>query len=112
MNVAQGQCPDEATQQIFLNLVDNFTELHLRILKTFQAPTPPPNVNMTSLGAVLVYNLPELAGNQALCTHIWQDPYRNGLVNTDRIDASMTGTGLSAERTTSFGDQFLQFISS
>lgn len=41
-NIAIGQAPEEALQHLFLDFVDSLTEIHLRILKLFQAPSPHP----------------------------------------------------------------------
>ncbi len=110
LNVAKGQAPDEALQNVFLNLIDSFTELHLRILKVFQAPSPPPSMSMGGLGSVLEHNIPELRGNRELYDQLWKDLYSRGLVNTDHLHVTMTGHGLGQKRTTGIGDAFLKFI--
>lgn len=110
INVAKGQAPDEALQNVFLNLVDSFTELHLRILEVFQAPAPPPNMSMGGLSSVLEHSMPELRGNRELYDQLWKDLYSRGLVNTDGLHVTMTGRGLREKRTTGIGDAFLKFI--
>lgn len=110
LNVAKGQAPDEALQNVFLNLVDSFTELHLRILKVFQSPSPPPSVSMGGLSLVLEHNIPELRGNREIYDQLWKDLYSRGLVNTDGLHVTMTGHGLGQKRTTGIGDAFLKFI--
>ena len=57
MNIATGQATEEAMQHLFLNFVDTLTELHIRILMLFQAPTPPPNMSMSGLSSVLEHNM-------------------------------------------------------
>lgn len=109
-NVAKGQAPDETLQHIFLNLVDSFTELHIRILKLFQAPNPPSSLGMGGLGNVLEHNMPELRGNRELYDQIWTDLYSRGLVNTQQMHITMSGPGLAQKRTTPMGDAFLTFI--
>lgn len=110
INVAKGQAPDEAVQHVFLNLVDSFTELHLRILKVFQAPTSPPGMSMGGLSSVLEHNIPELRGNRELYDQLWKDLYSRGLVNTDGLHMTMSGSGLNQKRTTGIGEAFLKFI--
>jgi hypothetical protein len=110
INVAKGQAPDEALQNVFLNLVDSFTELHLRILKVFQAPSPPPSMSMGGLSSVLEHNIPELRGNRELYDQLWKDLYSRGLVSTDGLHVTMSGHGLAQKRTTGLGDAFLKFI--
>jgi hypothetical protein len=110
INVANGQAPNEALQNVFLNLVDSFTELHLRILKVFQAPSPPPSMSMGGLSMVLEQNIPELSGNRELYDQLWKDLYSRGLVNTDGLHVTMTSNGLGQKRTTGIGDTFLTFI--
>lgn len=109
-NIATGQAPEEAMQHIFLNFVDTLTELHIRILRLFQAPTPPPNMSMGGLSSVLEHNMPEMRGRRELYDQLWKDLYTRGLVNTDSMHTTMTGNGLGQKRTTGLGDAFLSFI--
>ena len=112
LNVATGQAPDDTLQHIFLNLVDALTEQHLRVLKVFQSPTPPPGMSMGGLGHVLEHNIPELRRRQDLYIQLWVDLYARGLVNTERLNVTMSGNGLAAKRTTDLGDAFLHFVAS
>lgn len=111
VNVAQGHAPEEAIQHLFLDFVDSLTELHLRILRVFQAPTPPPGLGMGGLSNVLEHHIPELLGRRELYDQFWKDIYSRGLVNTDGLHVTMTGNGLAQKRTTGLGDAFLTFIS-
>lgn len=110
LNVAKGQGPDEALQNVFLNLVDSYSELHLRILKLFQSPTPPPGMSMGGLSNVLEHNIPELNGRREMYDQLWKDLYSRGLVSTEGLHVTMTGHGLGEKRTTETGDAFLRFI--
>lgn len=49
VNIATGQGPEEAIQHMFLDFIDSLSEMHLRILKIFQAPVPPNNMRMGGL---------------------------------------------------------------
>jgi hypothetical protein len=111
INTATGQAPEEALQHMFLDFVDSLTEIHLRILKLFQAPTPPSNMSMGGLSSVLEFNMPELKGRRDIYDQFWRDLYSRGLVNTDGLHTTMTGHGLGEKRTTGLGDAFLSFIS-
>ena len=110
LNVAKGGAPEEAIQHIFLNLVDILTELHLRILRVFYAPAPPPGMRMGGLSSVLEHNIPELRGRRELYDQLWKDLYVRGLVNTEGLHTTMSGNGLTQKRTTELGDTFLTFI--
>lgn len=110
-NAARGQSPDEALEHLFLDFIDSLSDLHIRILRLFQAPTPPPNMGMGGLSSVLEHNMPELRGHRDLYDQFWRDLYSRGLVNTDGLHTTMSGGGLGQKRTTSIGDQFLRFIS-
>lgn len=110
MNVATGQAPEEALQHLFFDFVDSLTDLHLQILKIFQAPTPPPNMSAGGLSNVLEHNLPKLQGRRNIYDQFWRDLYSRGLVNTDGLHMTMTGGGLAQKRTTDLGDAFLSFI--
>lgn len=111
MNIATGQAPEETMQHLFLNFVDTLTELHIQILKLFQAPTPPPNMGTGGLSSVLEHNMPNLRGRRDLYDQLWKDLYSRGLVNTDVMHTTMSGDGLVQKRVTSLGDAFLAFIS-
>lgn len=110
IHVATGQAPDEAVQHLFLGFVDSLTELHLRILKIFQAPATPENISVGGLSHVLEFNVPELRGRRDIYDQFWRDLYSRGLVNTDGLHTTMTGSGLASKRTTGLGDAFLEFI--
>lgn len=109
-NIAMGQAPDEAMQHIFLNLIDTFTELHIQILCVFQSPEPPKGLSMGGLSSVLEANLPSLRGRPELYAQLWKDLYSRGLINTEGLNTTMSGSGLGQKRTTSLGDSFLRFI--
>lgn len=110
VNVATGQAPEEAIQHMFFDFVDSLTELHLRILKVFQAPETPNNISMGGLSHVLEHNIPELRGRRGIYDQFWRDLYSRGLVSTDGLHVTMTGQGLASKRTTELGDAFLNFI--
>lgn len=110
LHVAKGQAPDEAIQHLFFNFVDSFTELHLRILKVFQSPTPPPSMSMGGLSDVLEFNIPELRGRREIYDQFWQDLHSRGLVRTGGLHMTMSGNGLAQKQTSGLGDAFLQFI--
>lgn len=110
-NIATEQGPEEAMQHLFLNLVDALTVLHIQILQLFQNPTPPPNMSMGGLSSVLEHNMPDMRGRRDLYDQLWKDLYLKGLVNTDGMNTTMSGSGLGQKRTTVLGDEFLKFIS-
>ena len=110
INVARGQAPDETVQHLLLSFVDSLSEMHLRILKVFHAPSPPPGLSMGGLGDVLEYNIPELRGRQDLYRQLCRDLYADGLFNTENIGVTMSGNGLTQRRTTGLGETLLQFI--
>ena len=111
LNIAKGQGPEEAIQHIYLDFVDALTELHLRILKVFQAPLPPEGISIGGLSNVLEYNIPDLKGRRDLYDLLWKDLHSRGLVRTDSLHATTSGTGLRQKQTSKFGDEFINFIS-
>lgn len=110
IHVAKGQAPDEAIQHLFFNFVDSLTELHLQILRVFQLPAPPPSMSMGGLANVLEFNIPELRSRRDIYDQFWRDLYSRGLVNTEGLHVTMSGSGLAQKRTSGLGDAFLQFI--
>lgn len=111
LNVAMGQSPHEALQHMFLEWTDTLSVLHLQILKLFQRPTPPPSLSMGGLSSVLEYNMPQLQGQARIYNQVWRDLYSRGLINTEGLNVTMSGRGLSEKRTSEIGDAFLAFIS-
>lgn len=111
INVACGQSPDETVQHILLSMVDQLSEMHLRILKIFHDPVPPPGLSIGGLDSVLQHNIPELRGQRELGDKLWKDLYGNGLINTDSMHVTMSNNGLAQRRTTSLGEALLNFIS-
>lgn len=110
LNIATGQAPEEIVQHLLLSFVDQLSEMHLRILKVFSAPAPPPGLSVGGLGSVLEDNIPELRGRRELYDQLWRDLYSRGLVNTDGLHVTMSGNGLTQRRTTGLGEALLQLI--
>lgn len=111
LNIATGQAPEDALQHMFFRWIDSMSPLHLRILKFFQAPTPPPNISMGGLAHVLEQNMPELRAKRHIYDQVWKDLYANGLTSTESLHVTMTGQGLGQKRTSDLGDAFIAFIS-
>lgn len=111
VNVAKGQSPDEAVQDILLGLVDQFSELHLRVLKVLHSPTVPETWDMGGLETVLQLNIPSLTGQRELTLKIVKDLFNNGLIKSDIIGMTLTGAGLRAQQTTIFGVALIKLIS-
>lgn len=105
---------------LFLDFIDSFTVLHLKILILFDDPEEWAEENdhqftnwMTGgLSDVLEHAYPELSGEGAFYEAVWKDLYNKGLLNTREINATMTGHGLMASRTTDLAKEFIEFIKS
>lgn len=115
-NSAGQAASSSVEQQMFLSFIDDFNEWHIKLLKLFENPTktfgPILHVFSTGLSNLIEDNFPELKNQRELYDVVWHDLYRRGLVNTEQLHSSMTGSGLTAKRTTAFGDRFLRFITS
>jgi hypothetical protein len=111
LNVAKGQSPDEALQHMFLDFVDSLSELHLRILRLFQAPPPSSSVSMAGLNFVLEQNIPELRGRREVYDQFWNDLRSRGLVDTVGLHTTASARDLEMKHTSNLGDAFLKFIS-
>jgi hypothetical protein len=119
LNAALPGSPDSSTQLMFISFVDRFTEWHIRILALFSDPpgwarkngTAFPEIMAGGLSHILFNAFPELKDREPFYRQLWTDLNASGLINTPSIGGTMTWSGLLAKRTTSFGDQFLRFIS-
>ena len=110
IHIALGEGPDETFQHILLGFIDEFSEMHFRILAFARSPIAPADIMMGSLASVLEDNLPTLRGQKTLYQQIWSDLYTRGLVNTEGLNGSMSGNGLSQSRTSPIGETLLNFI--
>lgn len=118
LNAALPHPPDQALQHIFVDLVDTFTEWHIRILELFHNPgawfdrhgVSNPSLGMGGLSHVLCAAFPELREQRPFYDQIWKDLYTRGLVNTEILHVTMSGQGLAQRRTSDMGAAFLAFI--
>ncbi len=117
LNAGLPSPPEEALQQMFLNLVDTYTVWHLRLLKLFHnverwaldSSQELPEIT-GSLAKILESAYPSLHSQRTLYDQVWKDLYQGGLVNVDSLHTMMSGQGLKARRTSELGAQFLKFI--
>lgn len=110
LNIAVGQSTDETVQHLLLSFIDDLTEMHLRILKTFHHPVVPPGLSMGGLSSVLEHCIPDLANRRDIYDQLWKDLYARGLVNTEGLHVTMSGSGLASRRTTGLGEALLKLI--
>lgn len=119
LNSALPNSPDETKRQIFVRLIDDFTEWHLRILDVF---TDPPawfqsrgrsvaeQMLAGSLMRVLKDAYSEAEEHQDLLDLIAKDLHRRGLMGPDGLRAMISARGATSKNTTTLGDEFLTFI--
>lgn len=110
-NIASGKAPEESLQQIFLEYIDVFSDLHVQLLKFFQQPPDTSNVMMGALSSVIEQGMPNLRDKRQVYGQVWNDLVARGLVDNVGLQVMMTGQGLAGKRTTALGDAFLDFIS-
>lgn len=118
-NSALPSCPADDYRQLFLNFVDVCTVSHIKLLTVFNHPRAwldqkgikTPNWISGSLSSVIDLALPELRGHQEIRDSIWKDMYQRGLVSTDSLNSSLSSDGMLAKRTTSLGEQLINFLS-
>lgn len=110
-NIASGKAPEESLQQIFLEYIDAFSDLHVQILKFFQQPPDTSNVMMGALSSVIEKGMPAMRGKGQVYGQVWNDLVARGLLDNVGLQVMMTGQGLAGKRTTVLGDAFLDFIS-
>lgn len=104
---------DEEKLIIFMDLLDKYTISHIKILKFFYNPKQFIGSNgssymMGSPTTILFQTYPEL--DNQMFKKIYNDLYVDGMVNTENLNITMTGSGMVAKRTTLLGDDFLRFI--
>lgn len=123
VNSALPNSPDDDTQQIFLNLVDTFTQLHLKILKFLKNPpqggiplkTGNTYIHLSALPDAIEQTYPELKGRYDFYYQIIKDLSDRGFVNMSASDTThdmATMQGIPSTQVTGLGAEFLAFIES
>ena len=110
INIALGDTPDETYQHLLLGFVDQFTEMHFRLLAFAKEPRPPAGMSMGGLSSVLEDNIPDLRGQATLYNQLWKDLSTRGLVNTESLNGMISGNGLSQGRLTPIGVTLMKLI--
>jgi hypothetical protein len=119
VNSALPGAPEIAEQQMFISLVDRFTEWHLRLLKLIQNPKGNEKVRdgyrpaiSGSLSQLIEVAFPELVGRRDLYDQVWADLAAAGMHRSGSLQTMMSTDGPLQKRTTEIGDRFLRFIES
>jgi len=119
VNAARGIDIEEDLQLLFLNLVDSFTILHLRILTYLNNPQKwlqdhglILNLVMGAISSGLELAFPELKDQRYIYDPIVQDLYNRGLqhINKSSLHAMVGTTGMTESRTTELGKKFLRYL--
>ena len=106
---------DETTILIFLNLIEEYTDLHMIILNFFSNPLKFETVKNSTLSMgspmTLFYNeYPHFKIKQGLISLINNKLYLDGLLISNSLNATMTVDGAKGKQTSDLGDQFLEFF--
>ena len=122
LNVAAGRSSDEDEQAMFLAYIETLTGWHIRMLKFFEAPMRMAagcgaRTDYSFAGALaqpLEEVYPDLRGRRDFYDQITRDLAARGFLNSspEVLHTMMTGSGMSAKRTTDMADRFLAFITS
>jgi hypothetical protein len=119
VNSARGVDIEENLQLLFLNMVDELTPLHLRVLKYFDSPRKwfeehgiKFSIYMGGASSGLEAALPELQGKRDVYDTLVMDLYNRGILNHDKttIHTGMTEATILESRTTELGNRFLRYI--
>ena len=118
INIALRQAPEIAYQQMFLEIIERFTDWHILLLELFQDPREWqqkhnikfPVLMAGGLSHIIEHAFPELASKREFYRQVSKDLFSAGLTNTESTGGTMTWDGVLSKRTTDFGDAFLKFI--
>jgi len=119
INTAMGDAPDKTKSQIFLNQLDNLTVWHIKILNYIHGPKewfkmsgePLPTYAIGAVSTGILAAFPGLKDEEEFLSIIWNDLAAAGFISKVNLNMTM-GEGMFSERTTQFGNEFLEFISS
>jgi hypothetical protein len=120
LNNVCGRAPVLSMQQMFINYIDTFTVWHIKLLDLFSDPVrwakkvdySFQQVTTGELSLILEEAFTEMSGERDFYDQIWKDLYSRGLVNTEGLHVTMTGSGLMSRRATSIGEAFIKYITS
>ena len=118
LNSASRNAPDEDDRQIFLQLIDELTGWHLRVLRVLSTPRQYCDQNgvryepalSSSRHGLLTHCFPELKPREDFLSQIMIDLKARGLSGTADLKTMMSTTGAFEKATTRRGDEFLRFI--
>jgi hypothetical protein len=119
LNSALPNAPDETKRQMFVRLVDDFTEWHLRILDLLHDPVAwfrarnraVPEFTFTgSLERLLQEAYAEAKDQADLLDLIAKDLHLRGLLGTAGLRGLMSARGTTERHSTELGGEFLGFI--
>lgn len=101
-------------QHLFLNYIDMFTLIHIKLLKFMQDPSriSQQQFGFGGISHHLLKEIIELQNDRELLNAIWDDLYSKGLLSAEKsiLDVTMTGSGIYTKRTTSLADKFIKYI--
>lgn len=106
---------NETTILMFLNLIEEYTDLHMIILNFFYNPLSFNSVKNSNLYTSSPLNLfyeeyPEFKSQNSLILLISKKLYNDGLLDSESLNISMTINGAKSKRTSNLGDNFLSFF--
>ena len=120
LNVAVSSTSGEDEHELFISLIDSFTDWHLRVLAFLadkeaiaekRGRLPFPSWYAGGVSAVLEHVYPELVGRRDLYDLVVSGLNRAGLVAIDSFHTTGTRDGyMLAKQSTDMGDRFLRFI--
>ncbi|MBX4258550.1 hypothetical protein KTC96_18920 [Clostridium estertheticum] len=120
LNAAITSSIDDNIQLMFIQFIDALTPWHLKVLDLFNNPlewfnrnnVPTPNILMGAPAQILELAFNDLKGRRPFYDQIVKDLYSRGLMNTDSLHITMSGSGIIASRTSEMGKMFIRYITS
>lgn len=123
LNSALPQSPDETRQKMFLQLIDKFTEWHLKILNVFDNRNGIPELNLDKsdwtmnlkvdqLATLIEKTYPEMKNQYRVYIQITKDLHSEGLISNLDIRKGMMTRIDRSPKVTPFGAEFLKFLKS
>ena len=105
---------NESIVMMYLNMIDEYTAWHLKILNYFRNPAimvEDHNYMMGSAMQPLLQVFPEMSDNKELVGKMVDDMQSSGILTKGSyMSTMMSSNGMLSERTTKFGNSFLDFI--
>lgn len=116
-NLVELQSIEADKKIMFINFLGDLTSRHIKVLAVLRSPEEclenegiKLNITMGGVSTMLERLIPDYKTNEAFYKNVIKDLYSSHLTTLQELGTTMSYDGVVAKRTSSFGDEFLEFV--